>query len=408
MYFIAYKSLFRRKLRTALASVGVGIGVLLLVVILSTMLGMATMVDDITATMVGDIEVLEKGQFDLISEIDKDNEDAIEGVQGVFATYPRVIGFVKIEGVEDLPIFGGMINDEMLAQMPEEFADQMSGVRVVGIDPVKEADLGTYPTKLLKGSMLSKGDTGICLIGPILESEAGLAVGDRITLIFDKDDDGIGEKDKHRFKIVGVYDETGSELKNDNVIVNMEDAREIKGMSSQDVSVIYFRADPHSEDEVIRRVRALVPNVDVGGSREALKMMTRMTDNISLMTMLLIVFCGAIAFVFILIVMITSVMERTKEIGVLRATGWYKFDVLKLILVESMLLAIMGTVVGTILGILALVGMSQIFPGVEVIITPLLVMAVTIFGLTVGSVAGLYPAWRAASLSPLEAFRGAE
>ena len=345
MYFIAYKSLFRRKFRTVLAALGVGIGVLLLVVILSTMLGMSTMMDDLTSAMVGDIEVLESGQPDIFSILEEDLENTIERVPGVLSTYPRVIGFVKIEGVE-LKAFGGMVNEDMLEQVPDEVRDQMSGVRLVGIDPSKEVPLGTYTTKLEKGSLFGKDDTGLCLIGTVLSEDYDLEAGDRITVIFDSDDDGVDEKDKHRFKIVGVYEDTGSDMRNDNIVVNLEDARAINDMRSSEISTILFRTDPESEEEVIRKVKALVPDVDVGGSREMLKMMTRMTSNMTLTT-IMIVFSGAIAFVFILIVMITSVMERTKEIGVLRATGWYKFDVLKLILVESLLLSVMGTIMGT-------------------------------------------------------------
>lgn len=408
MYFIAYKSLFRRKFRTFLASLGVGIGVLLLVVILSTMLGMSTMMEDMESAIVGDVEVLEEESFDMLSILDKDLEHTIERVPGVLTVYPRIVTFVKIEDV-DLKPMGGLINEDMLEQMPEEVRDQMSGVRLVGIDPSKEASIGTYCTKLEKGSTFSEGDSGLCVIGPALEEDYGLLVGDRITVTFDQDEDGkIDEKDKHRLKIVGVYEDSGSDMKNDNVITSIENAREIKGMKSSEVSMFLFIADPEIEEEVIRRVKVLVPGVDVGASRQMMEMMTEMTGTMNLMTTIMIVFSGAIAFVFILIVMITSVMERTKEIGVLRATGWYKFDVLKLILVESLMLSIMGTIMGTILGVFGLIGMHELFPAVEVVITLPLLMAVIIFGLAVGSLAGIYPAWRAASLSPLEAFRGAE
>ncbi|MDY6865359.1 MAG: FtsX-like permease family protein [Halobacteriota archaeon] len=406
MYFIAYKSLFRRKLRTFLAAIGVSIGVLLLVVILSVMLGMSSMMDELTLAMVGDIGVLQEGEMDLMSELDKDIEDTINRVPGVIGTAPKVFVFVKAEGLDLVPL-GGLIDEDMLENLPEEFTEEMGGVRLVGINPEKELFFDSYPTKIIKGTLFSAGDSDVCVIGSMIVDQSDLDVGDRISVTYDIDGDGIEPSEKHSFKIVGIY-ESGSEMKDDNIVVNIEDAQNVKGLRSSVVSKIDVRAEPQVEEDVIRKLKVMIPEVDVGNERTMLSMMTRITSNITLMTVLMIGFSGLISLFFILIIMITSVMERTKEIGVLRATGWYKSDVLKLILVESLLLAIFGTIIGTALGISSLLAIHQIFPGIQVIITPPLVGAVIIFGLVVGSVAGVYPAYRAASLSPLEAFRGAE
>ncbi|MDY6931461.1 MAG: FtsX-like permease family protein [Halobacteriota archaeon] len=406
MYFIAYKSLFRRKLRTFLASIGVSIGVLLLVVILSVMLGMSSMMDELTLVMVGDIGVIEKGEMDLVSELDKDVEDTINRVPGVIATAPKVYVFAKSDDLDLVPL-GGFLDEDALENMPEEFAEEMGGVRLVGIEPEKELILESYPTKITRGTLFSKGDSGVCVIGQMIADRSDIGIGDRVTVSYDIDGDGVEPSEKHAFKIVGIY-ESGSEMIDDNIVVSLEDAQKVKGVRSSIISKVDVRAESQVEDDVIRKIKVMIPDVDVGNERDMLSMLTRFTSNITLMTVLMIAFSAIISLFFILIIMITSVMERTKEIGVLRATGWYKSDVLKLILVESLMLAIIGTILGAGLGIGALLAMNEIFPGIQVIITPTLVMSVVIFGLVVGSVAGIYPAYRAASLSPLEAFRGAE
>ena len=406
MYFIAYKNLFRRKLRTFLAAGGVSIGVLLLVVIISVMLGISSMMDEFTQAMVGEIGLLEKGQMDVMSEIDKDYERTISRIPGIVSTAPRVYAFVKLEDVELMPL-SGMIDEGLVESLPEQFREMMGGVRLVGIDPQKEREFDDYPTDIVKGTLFSKGDFGVCVLGLVLAEEANFDIGDRITVVHDRDNDGVNPRDKHDFKVVGIF-ETGSQLVDSNMIVNLEDAQKIKGLRSYKISRIDIKTDPGMEDEVIRNIKILIPGVDVMDPGLAMDMMNRFTSNMNLMAVLMIGFCGAIAFVFILIVMITSVMERTKEIGVLRATGWYKSDVLKLILVESVLLATIGTFMGTVFGVGALILVHEIFPGVQVIITPFLIGIVIIFGLLVGSLAGIYPAYRAASLSPLEAFIAGE
>ncbi|MDY6959971.1 MAG: FtsX-like permease family protein, partial [Halobacteriota archaeon] len=98
-------------------------------------------------------------------------------------------------------------------------------------------------------------------------------------------------------------------------------------------------------------------------------------------------------------------VERTKEIGVLMATGWKKFDVIKLIMIESVVISILGTAGGIGLGVLGLSGMTVLFPGTTIILNAQLFISAATFGITVGVGGGLYPAWRAASMNPLEAFR---
>jgi len=106
--------------------------------------------------------------------------------------------------------------------------------------------------------------------------------------------------------------------------------------------------------------------------------------------------------------MVMSVVERTREIGVLRALGWRKRRVLALILGESLALSIIGGLGGAILGVAVVkaVGyvpaVASLAPGV---LTPGLVLRALAVALALGVVGGLYPAWRAARLVPLEALR---
>ncbi len=103
-------------------------------------------------------------------------------------------------------------------------------------------------------------------------------------------------------------------------------------------------------------------------------------------------------------IMLASVMERTREIGVRRAVGATRADIIRQFLTETMLITITGGFAGTVVGIL----LSQLvayFAGWSTIVTATSVIVATVVSVTVGVVFGLYPAMRAARLEPMYALR---
>ena len=134
-------------------------------------------------------------------------------------------------------------------------------------------------------------------------------------------------------------------------------------------------------------------------------------DTFNQITGVLTAFLGAIAGISLLVggigimnIMLVSVTERTREIGIRKAVGALRRDILAQFLLESMVLSLTGGVIGILLGWL----ISRV-AGVLIDLTPVvevgtILMAVG-FAVGVGVVFGLYPAWRAAGLRPIEALR---
>ncbi|MCC7335459.1 MAG: ABC transporter permease [Pirellulaceae bacterium] len=106
--------------------------------------------------------------------------------------------------------------------------------------------------------------------------------------------------------------------------------------------------------------------------------------------------------------MLTSVMERTKEIGILRAIGWPKRRVVSMILLESCSLALLASLLGTGMAMLLTWGLAQA-PMVKGVLSPAIdggiVMQGFVLAIAIGLLGALLPAWRAAKLLPTEAFR---
>ena len=180
---------------------------------------------------------------------------------------------------------------------------------------------------------------------------------------------------------------------------------------------------PDSVDEVVFRVatpEAVVPGAGValalvrratGGERievivprEILRQRERTQRVFDVVT-------GAVAAISLLVggigimnIMLASVAERTREVGVRRALGARRRDVAAQFLVESSLLTVAGGVLGSVLGLVGS-ALIQVFAGWPTAVHPLMLVSALVVALAVGIGFGFYPAWHAAGLDPVEALR---
>jgi putative ABC transport system permease protein len=180
---------------------------------------------------------------------------------------------------------------------------------------------------------------------------------------------------------------------------------------------------PDSVDEVVFRVSK--PEAVVSGAGVALALVRRATGGEPVEAIVpreilrqrertqrvFNVVTGAVAAISLLVggigimnIMLASVAERTREVGVRRALGARRRDVAAQFLVESSLLTVAGGVLGSVLG-LAGSALIQVFAGWPTAVHPLMLVAALVVALGVGIGFGLYPAWHAAGLDPVEALR---
>jgi putative ABC transport system permease protein len=129
-------------------------------------------------------------------------------------------------------------------------------------------------------------------------------------------------------------------------------------------------------------------------------------------TGVLTLFLGAIAGISLLVggigimnIMLVSVTERTREIGLRKAVGAKRRDILMQFLIESVVLSLIGGLLGIAIGALAAWGISQLQSDLIAVVTAQSIILATSFSAAVGLFFGIYPATRAARLNPIEALR---
>ncbi len=364
------KNLIRRKGRTTLAVLGVGIGV-------ATIVCLGTLIDGLQA---GYHTVLTGCEADLIlkdadapdlalGSLDEDIGENLRVMPGVSAVSSMIQGLVQAES--SLYFF--------LFSFPEgSFALERFQV-------VEGVSLYSHAADDLPGKPI--------ILGSAAAEAYHADVGGSIR---------IGET---AFRVVGIY-ETGEAFEDGGAVLRLDNAQDLLGMQHE-VSAYYIQVkDPSSIDRLKTRIARQYPELlistaeDVTGESGLLSMLKILMGVVSGLTILI----GGLAMTN---AQLMAVFERTREIGVLRALGWSRVRILLMILGESLLIGVMGGIVGTCLALLILSTNQEALSafGARMIIPPQLLLRAFILVFCLGVIGGLYPAIRASRMYPIEAMR---
>jgi len=230
--------------------------------------------------------------------------------------------------------------------------------------------------------------------------------------------------DGQPFRIIGVLESKGGGMmgsQDNRVLVPLTTAQtRLNGGSSDSVDIIYVQAVsaevvPSAAEEVSQILRTRHRN-EVGVDDFTVFTQQDFLTTAESITGVFTIFLGGIAAISLLVggigimnIMLVSVVERTREIGLRKALGARKSDILTQFLAESSLLSGLGGIIGIILGWLLAVGIEQVSivldsPFKTAISLDSILLA-TLFSAAIGLFFGIYPANRAASLEPVEALR---
>lgn len=409
MWNFAWRNLLTRPLRTTLALVGLSIPILGVLGLFSLSNGLRNLVGDTLNKIQGVMVLRENTPTPVFSQLPARLAATLRRLPHVRDVAPEILQIApEIEGQGMIQRGVGGLLAGGRARAGQSLFDQpvIQGQDIPSHSTLKSA---VFPSH-----MLPKDKGGGRFLRTIDEGQPRIVISKKIAGMY-PNKDGRPKKvgDALRiagkpFEIIGIY-QTNSMFLDVMIIMDINTARKVLGVSDDTVSSFYVEADdPGHVEQVAAAIEGAVtePRVDARTMGEFTANFGRIWgqfDTILLMAVSLALLVGVVG---IINTMLMSTTERFTEFGVLRTNGWSKRNVLALVTIES---AALGLLAGLIGCVLALAGTALANPfigeGLKLAITPEMLGMGLALSVVMGTVGGLYPAWRAASLVPMDAIR---
>lgn len=367
------KNPFRSKSRALLAIIGIGIGIATIVVLGAVTDGMIASADD----------TLHAGGCDFTISGKSDEESSPSQMMSFGTTNINQSYVEKIENVSGVnraaPIYMAILK-----------TSKSPYFTLIGMDPGNQ-DLAELT--ITKGRMY-KNDSYEVILGKAAAENENKTVNDTIKL------------NGEIFEIVGIF-ETGNAFQDQGGFSPLEITQDL--MDAEDnISSIYVKLDSGADIDTVKgKIDSLYgENLTSISSLSDLEMVRNMLDMLNGASWAISLLAIIIGGVGIINTMLTSVFERTRELGVLKAVGWSNRKILTMIIGESIVITLVAGIVGTLCGI---IGLELLNLTGSILLTPVYTLNTFIkaFGITliVGIIGGLYPALKATRLPPTEALR---
>jgi putative ABC transport system permease protein len=366
-FVLIFRNLLRQRIRTLLTALGISLGITTVVALGVVTHSLKATAEDILHAGGSDFAIGQAGSADLtFSTLTQEQLAEV-------AAYPEVDHAIGL-----LMAYSPVGSNPYFVQL--------------GIDP---ADLGQFQVPLVEGRYLAPDASDEILLGPEAASQLDKKLGDTVEL-----------KDRS-FTVVGIY-RTGNVWEDGGAMLPLATVQEYERKDGL-FTLIYVKARPGADlDALTARIKEDHPEMatlrtlsDYNEVDQGMQIM----DALNLAISFLAVFIGGIG---VMNTMVMSVMERTREFGILRAVGWRGRRVLQMVLGESILLCLIGALVGSILAVI-FTRLILIFPVVRSFLaleyTPDVFIRGLVVGVAVALLGALYPAIRAVRLSPIQAIR---
>lgn len=307
------------------------------------------------------------------------------------------------------------ISTQSLANGLAQSARNSFGVSIHGIHPDSSQSIQDY---LEEGMMPQPNQRNPVIIGSRLADRLGLELKSKIILNFQDTD---GDITGGAFQIVGIFESFSSVFDESNVFVDRKDLNRLIGLDQEIHSIRLTLADFTEANRQATQLRKEFPDLQIttwGDAAPELKYTYEMTDLMMYIVMIIII----IALVFSIInTMLMAVLERTRELGMLRAVGMNKSRVFSMVLYETIFLTMVGTPVGLFLSWLTIsyynstgINLAAFAEGLNAYglstviyptLPPIYYLNITLLIALAALLSAIYPAWKTLQLNPVEAIQ---
>ena len=381
---LAFKSIRHKSTRSYLTIVGILIGVAAIVALVSITQGLSE---------------------SIATEFELAGTDTITVAAGMGMGIGEYLDVERVRDVES--VRGVRTVEYFLMDITEvEYRGQVESTFVWGaseglLDEIPQFDIA-------EGRNLREHETGSAVVGSTVYPEVfDNPVGMRSILEIDDDN----------YRVVGKLEHIGVPSDDQSVVISLSDAQSLLGLDDE-ISMMLVRVDSgYDVSEVADEIeKALEDELDDDEfSVETMEQILDAVNNVLAMVQALFVGVASIALlvggVGIMNTMYTSVLEKTREIGIMKAVGARNSDVMTVFMFESGLLGLAGGIVGVLVGLGIALGVEYLvheyyaLTMLKVSISPELIIGALMFSFILGTLSGVLPARRAAGLNPVDALR---
>lgn len=409
MFRIAFRNIFRNKRRSVLTGLSIAVAVMIAVYLWSLIVGiMDDLFDNMIRLTCGHVRIL--------------NTDYVkrERMMPLEANIPDYLAVEKIVAANpNVTLTVGRIKFGVLL----EHQDENKPVIGVGIVPENESQISHLDQKIIQGRMIKSGQEEMN-IGVILARELGLNLGDTLTVITQT---AYGSISAMNLKIVGIFSFGVQSIDKITFYIPLDKAQPLLDLDNAVTEIFIYVKDKDNAPEVAKEIKASLDQVYPGKyttkawqDQEVLYFYMTIARNVYGFLYFLVLFLASFT---ILNTMFMAVLERTKEIGMMKALGMKNRQVMVVILLEAMLIGTIASFIGAVWGsgvayYLATKGIdfTATFEKMGTVNFPLSYVyravfswGIIFFGFCMGVlfsvVAAIPPALRAAKMEPTEALR---
>ncbi|MFO0907002.1 MAG: FtsX-like permease family protein [Isosphaeraceae bacterium] len=406
MWSFAWRNLITRPTRTALAVMGLTIPVLAFLGLFSISGGIRQLMGNTLGKMQGIMVLRENSPSPVFSDLPADLGPKLAAMPGVRVVAPEVWRIAPpLDGTRGLATAALGMLTRPREQTLKTFA---SAVAIEGQDIVAHRKLRSM---IFGQSILPKDKGGGRFLDPSDAGKPNIVISSRIARDHPNEDGSpkqvgqtlkIGSK---QFNIVGIYN-TGSLVLDLTIIMDIDVARELLGVGKETVSTYNIELNNIAgTDELALRIMNEFPGVQAQRISQFNLTVGEVMGKLDMFLFAAVALATLVGGVGIANTMLMSTSERYVEFGVMRTNGWTRRNILRLVTAESALLGVLSGILGGAVAIGAVNAANRLLNGFELELSLGLLFASLAGALLIATFSGLYPAWRASRMTPMDAIR---